>query len=128
MTRDRFDRTRLTINLANLAASILFIAGAVLVLSGLARLEKGSWIAVIYSPLIEGFAQYNSLGLAGKAAVAAVAALSLASLLIALLFSFKMKIEDWAVMILGMPFYLALAGTVFLAVGFLSSVIGWVLS
>jgi len=124
MERSRFDRVRLAVNVTNLAASLVFIIGAVWALAE----PSESWLAQLYRPLITGFAGYDSLGLAGKAMAALAGGGALALVLLALMFSFKFKVENWAMMILGMPFYLLLAGTVFLAFGFIGSMIGWMLS
>ena len=124
MERSGFDRLRLAVNVTNLAASMVFIIGAAWALS----VRSESWLGQLYSPLIKGFAWYDSLGLAGKAMAAPAGACALALVLVALMFSFKFKVENWAMMILGAPFYLLLAGTVFLSVSFIGSMIGWMLS
>ena len=124
MERSGFDRLRLAVNVTNLATSLVFIIGAAWALAS----RSESWLGQLYSPLIKGFTWYDSLGLAGKAMAALAGAGALALVLLMLMFSFKFKVENWAMMILGMPFYLLLAGTVFLSFGFIGSMIGWMLS
>ncbi len=125
MTRSRFDRVRLAVNLTNLIASVILLVGTGWAISRRAQTDKGFWLDRIYAPVVECFFWYWSLGLAGKSVAALSASIALVLLLVALLFSFKAKVEDWAVMLLGLPFYLLLSVVVFLLLGLISSVIGW---
>ena len=118
----RLARLRLALNLSILAASLLYVLGAVWAIDGGER-ASDSWLAWIYAPVIRAWATYSQFGSAGKlvALLAAVAALAL--FLFVFLLTFRWQIEEWAVVVIGGPVYLLVAAIIALAVNLGISII-----
>jgi hypothetical protein len=123
MSRGRLDRLRFVINMTNLAASVLFIIGAAWLISSGASPGGESAVTWLYGPLIKAWAARSSLGLLGKALLVLAAVAALAALVLVLLLSFKLNVEDWAVVVLAPLIYLLVAAVAFLLLGFAVSVV-----
>jgi hypothetical protein len=110
----RWRRTRLAINIASLAASLALIAGAVWAWLGERCWPAPSAVLHAYGPVLAAWHWYCVEPAGTKALGALIAVLSLIVLLIGFMFSFKVNLEEIAVMVLGLPFYLLIACSVFL--------------
>ncbi|HKQ04007.1 MAG TPA: hypothetical protein VJ464_02665 [Blastocatellia bacterium] len=118
----RLARLRLALNLSVLAASLLYVFGAVWAIAG-GQWASDSWLAWIYAPLIRAWATYAQLGSAGKLATLSAAVLALALFLFVFLLTFRWQIEEWAVVVIGGPVYLLVAAIIALAVNLGISII-----
>lgn len=122
-SRSGWRRVRLAVNTANLAASIALIAGG-----GWAWLGERGWPAPslvlrVYDPMLAALRRYGSQPVGVKALGALFAVLAVIVVLGCVLFSFKVQLEELAVMLLGIPFYLLIACTCFLVAGLAVSLI-----
>lgn len=122
-SRSRRRRVQLALNAANLAASLALIAGALW-----CWLAERGWPAPavvirLYSPVLAALHSYDTEPVGVKALWALSAILSLLMVLTCVLFSFKVHLEEIAVILLGILFYLVVACTCFLIVGLAASLI-----
>ena len=118
-TRSR--RAQLAINIANLAASLALIAGVVWAWLGERGWPAPSALTRAYGPLLAAVHWYWS-GPVGTRIIAAIFAISsLLVLVTGFMFSFKVNLEEIAVMALGIPFYLLVVCSLFLLAGLVAS-------
>ncbi|MEN3335195.1 MAG: hypothetical protein V7641_4560 [Blastocatellia bacterium] len=113
---------RLTLNLLILAASLLFILGAVWTVAG-GALANDSVPARLYAPAVRTWAAYAQLGMAGKLLALLAAAAALAMLLFVFLFTFRWRVEEWAIIALSGPVYLLVALVIALGLNLFISMI-----
>jgi len=118
----RLARLRLALNLSVLAASLLYVLGAIWAIAG-GRWASDSWLAWIYAPVIRAWAAYAPLGSAGKLVALLAAVLALALFLFVFLLTFRWQIEEWAMVVIGGPVYLLVAAIMALAVNLGISII-----
>lgn len=118
----RLARLRLVLNLIMLAASLLFIMGAVWAVAG-GSLANASGLTRLYAPVVCAWTAYAQLGITGKlmALLAAVAALVI--LLFVFLFTFRWQVEEWSIVALSGPVYLLVALVIALAITLFISMI-----
>src|SRR3954469_24901907 len=118
----RLARLRLALNLSILAASLLYVLGAVWAIAGGER-ASDSWLAWIYAPVIRAWATYSQFGSAGKLVTLLAAAAALALFLFVFLLTFRWRVEEWTVVVIGGPVYLLVAAIIALAVNLGISII-----
>jgi len=121
--RPGWRRARLALNAANLAASFALIAGAVWGWLGERGWPTPAGVIRVYGPVLAALHCYDSEPVGMKALWALSAIFSLFIVLACLLFSFKVHLEEVAVILLGIPFYLVVACSCFLIVGLAASLI-----
>jgi hypothetical protein len=113
---------RLTLNLLILAASLLFILGAVWTVAGGLPVTD-SVLARLYAPVVRNWTAYAQLGIIGKLVTLLAATAALAILLFVFLFTFRWRFEEWAIVVIGGPVYLLLALVIALALNLFISMI-----
>jgi hypothetical protein len=104
-------------NTANLVASVALIAGGVWAWLGERGWPAPSAVLRVYSPMLAALRWYGSEPVGAKVLAVLIAILSLSFLLVCLLFSFKIHLEEVAVIVLGVPFYLVFVCCFLLAAG-----------
>lgn len=110
MSETRARRFKLAVNLGNIAISLLVVVLFIMC-------EVG--ICPVRAPLlVELITWYSRLDALERGAAVIASGLLLGLIVLALLFSFKLHVEDAAVMLLGIPFYLSIAALVFSVAGF----------
>ena len=116
-----FHRLRVCINVANLAATVAIIVFAIVVLVAPHKVEAEPWLARLAAPVRWAAARYRiwSIGARLGVMMAAIAALSM--LLFLILLSFKARMENLAIMVLAIPFYLLVAVNLVLFAGLVIS-------
>jgi hypothetical protein len=122
-SRPRWRRAQLAINIANLAASLALIAGAIWAWLGEHGWPASSAVLHAYGPVLAACHCYWSEPAGTKALGALIAGLSLVVLVAGFMFSFKVNLEEIAVMVLGIPFYLLLACCLFLLAALVASLV-----
>jgi hypothetical protein len=122
MVMARLTRLRLMLNLIMLAASLLFILGAVWTVAG-GSPANASGLARLYAPVVCAWTAYAKLGIAGKLIALLAALTALAILLFVFLFTFRWRVEEWSIVALSGPVYLLIALVVALAINIFVSII-----
>jgi hypothetical protein len=99
---------RLTLNLLILAASLLFIMGAIWAVVG-GPLANDSVLARLSTPVARAWTAYAQFGSTGKLIALLAAATLLVILLLVFLLTFRWQIEEWAIVVVSGPIYLLVA-------------------
>jgi hypothetical protein len=121
--RSGWRRAGLALNTANLAASSALIAGG-----AWAALTERGWPAPAvlvraYGPMLAALHWYGGEPVGVRALAALLGVLSVILVLACVLFSFKAHLEEIAVILLGIPFYLLIACSSFLVAGLAVSLV-----
>lgn len=116
-------RIKLVVNTSNLAASVALVAGAVWAWLGERGWPAPAEVVRAYGPILTALHWYGSKPIGAKALSALAGVISLFIVLACILFSFKVQLEEIAVMLLGIPFYLLIACVCFLVVSLAASLI-----
>lgn len=122
-SRSGWRRVQLALNTANLAASLAFIAGAVWAWLGERGLPAPAFIVRLYDPMLAGLRWYGSEPVGAKVLATLSAVFAFLIMLACFLLSFKVHLEEIAVIILGIPFYLLITSICVLAAGLLAALV-----
>jgi hypothetical protein len=113
----------LAINAANLATSIALVIGGIWAWLGRRGWPAPALITALYNPILAGLRWYGPQPAGIKTLLALISILGVIAVLGCLLLSFKVHLEDIAVMLLGIPFYLLAACSCFLVAGMAVSLV-----
>lgn len=116
-SRPGWRRVRLALNVANLAASLALIAGALWASLGERGWRAPTVLLRSYRPVLAALHWYGSTPIAPRGLLALCSLLSLVLFLFLFLLSFKIHLEEIVVVLLGIPFYLLVACSFFLVAG-----------
>jgi hypothetical protein len=122
-SRSVWRRVRLALNIASLAISVALIGGAIWAWLGERGWPAPALVLGLYNPILAALRWYSAGPIGIKALCALLSLLGVIVLLGCLVFSFKVHLEEIAVMLLGIPFYLSVACSCFLAAGLAVSLV-----
>jgi len=97
--------------------SVALAGGAVWAWMGEHGWPAPSAVLRVYGPVLAALHWYSSEPVGNKALAVLLALVSLLMVVTLVMFSFKVNLEELAVVVMGIPFYLLIAIICFLAVG-----------